>query len=429
MAKPIKLTVALRALFAVNNSSRARWGSRDAHPVVNATVEIEGHGLRATTNKFGYADLDVSSLSSGDYVLALTPEAGNLLRNSSEPVGAGDGNTTDKAGTCRYRPLRLNVSLTISGGGVRPGAASPCDGATHGAAFVEKPAELLIDWKPDWVACRRGRIRPAGVSPTIILLHRTAGPTPGSALDTFLTSDIASHYLVDVDGHVIKLVHEDIIAYHAGESWWAGQSGVGKLSVGIEIVNEGGDFTQAQYDAVIGLVRELQRNYPDITRHGILGHSEVRVAAEKNLKLEHRPGCPGIHFDWRRLEDEGLGSKADPSLFDESQIDEEYGGCFKDKPEARLPSFIKDGQLLRKDKTPYNVIAALQADLSLLGYSINAVDGMKRTGEYDAATQAAVDRFRRRYMPGVVRSNELMDSIFDRATAIALKRALLDRSR
>jgi len=45
------------------------------------------------------------------------------------------------------------------------------------------------------------------------------------------------------------------------------------------------------------------------------------------------------------------------------------------------------------------------------------------------STQAAVDRFRRRYVPGVVRSNLDVSPIFDRATAIALKRVLLDRQR
>jgi N-acetyl-anhydromuramyl-L-alanine amidase AmpD len=55
----------------------------------------------------------------------------------------------------------------------------------------------------------------------MVLVHRTDAATPGSSLDDFIPSPISktSHYLVDVDGHIIKLVHEDLVANHAGESW------------------------------------------------------------------------------------------------------------------------------------------------------------------------------------------------------------------
>jgi len=62
----------------VNNSSQPRWGSATSHPVANATVELEGTGLSATVGKFGHAQFDVSSLTSGDYVLSLTPHAETL---------------------------------------------------------------------------------------------------------------------------------------------------------------------------------------------------------------------------------------------------------------------------------------------------------------------------------------------------------------
>jgi N-acetyl-anhydromuramyl-L-alanine amidase AmpD len=203
--------------------------------------------------------------------------------------------------------------------------------------------------------------------------------------------------------------------------------------IGIEIVNKSGPFTQQQYDAVIRLVRDLQHTYPSITRHGVLAHGDIRVKSIKqgaeNLELAERPGCPGVHFEWTQLEDAGLCSKADTSLFAESQIDGEYGGYFKDNPNTRLPLFATDAKLLRKDKTPYGVIASLQADLTSLGYSVHASPKMKIFGEYTVPTQAAVDRFRRRYMPGVVPSNEKVSAIFDRKTAIALKRVLLDRQR
>jgi hypothetical protein len=110
MAKSIKLNLFLGALFAVDGSPRARWGSQSSHPVAKARVELEETGLSATTNAYGSAQLDVASLSSGDYVLRVTPDAPNLLRDSPEPVNASDGKAVDVPGTCRFRPLRLSTS-------------------------------------------------------------------------------------------------------------------------------------------------------------------------------------------------------------------------------------------------------------------------------------------------------------------------------
>jgi N-acetyl-anhydromuramyl-L-alanine amidase AmpD len=444
MAKPMTITVRLRALFTVNKKPQARWGSLESHPVAKARIEIEGTSLNATTAAYGNAQLDVSSLSSSDFILSVTPDAANLLRQSQEPVSAADGNLTDPPGTCRYRPLRIKVSLSTTEGTVAIKAVDTCDGATHGVAFPQSSTELLIDWKPDWIACRHSGPRPAKIAPTLVLLHRTGGATPGSAIDTFLPAPTSSHYLVDTDGHLIKLVHEDLVANHAGTSWWNGQNRIGNLSVGIEIVNAEGDFTSAQYDTVIRLIKDLQVKYPGITRHGLLGHGEVRVRSDKNLAmflkqptntplhdltLENRPGCPGVFFDWDRLESEGLGTKADATLFPENAIGQEYGGYFKDNPFAKLMNQTTDAKLLGANKVPYGVIASVQADLSSLGYSVNAVDGTTPTGVYDAATQAAMDRFRRRYVPGAVKSNTVLSPTFDRATAIALKRVLLDRQK
>lgn len=434
MGKIIQVAVSLRALFSVNNSSTPRWGGADSHPVANATIKIEGTELIAITNKFGHAQLNIASLSSGDHVLALTPDAANALRASSDPLSSSnspvtpsDGNTTDKEGVCRYRPLKVQVNFKIQPDAVTMTALGTCDGATHGTAFVQSSKGLLIDWKPDWIACKNKGKRPQNKPPTFVLLHRTEGPTPGSALDKFIPTGIASHYLIDTDGHVIKLVHEECVANHAGTSWWCETPSFDKVSVGIEIVNQMGPFTEGQYESIIRIIKALREKYPGITRHAILGHGDVRVANDTNLKLADRAGCPGVEFDWTRLQKQDLGSWADPALFKEERIGEAYGGYFKDKPAGKLASFAKDADLKDKGKKPYGVIAGLQDDLASLGYSINETNGMTRTGIYDAATQAAVDRFRRRFMPKAVKNNADLDPTFDRATAIALKRVLLDR--
>src|SRR5690606_34893515 len=80
-----------------------------------------------------------------------------------------------------------------------------------------------VDWRPDWL--RRGRrngkvdIHPSGGyklhgdKPTYIVLHSIGVPDNrpvsniGSAINTFLDNNDNGgiHYIVDVDGHVVKL--------------------------------------------------------------------------------------------------------------------------------------------------------------------------------------------------------------------------------
>ena len=60
---------------------------------------------------------------------------------------------------------------------------------------------------------------------------------------------------------VYQLVAEDLRAWHAGRSFWRGETDINSCSIGIEIVNPGHDggypdFPEAQIDAVIDLCRD-----------------------------------------------------------------------------------------------------------------------------------------------------------------------------
>jgi len=91
-------------------------------------------------------------------------------------------------------------------------------------------------------------------------------------------------------------------AWHAGLSYWAGETDINARSVGIEIVNPGHefgytDFPEAQIEAVLALSLEI------VTRHRIpprrvLGHSDVAPLRKTD---------PGERFPWRRLAEAGVG--------------------------------------------------------------------------------------------------------------------------
>jgi N-acetyl-anhydromuramyl-L-alanine amidase AmpD len=68
-------------------------------------------------------------------------------------------------------------------------------------------------------------------------------------------------------------------------------------------------------------------------------------------------------------------------------------------PRASSPTNQQDKNLVNPaTKKPYGVIEELQQDLSTIGYSIHATDGVTTRESSTRPTQAAVDRFRRHFM-------------------------------
>ena len=70
---------------------------------------------------------------------------------------------------------------------------------------------------------------------SMIVLHYTGMPDAQSALDRLTSPEarVSSHYLVDEDGSIYRLVDETKRAWHAGKSRWRGITDVNSASVGI----------------------------------------------------------------------------------------------------------------------------------------------------------------------------------------------------
>jgi AmpD protein len=111
---------------------------------------------------------------------------------------------------------------------------------------------------------------------------------------------VSAHYFIDRHGEVIELVDPDQMAWHAGESTFAGRQGCNPFSIGIEL--EGGPdhpFTEGQYRALQELCLQLMERYPLITPERIVGHSDIAPGRKED---------PGPFFTWGRLRD-ALGTK------------------------------------------------------------------------------------------------------------------------
>jgi N-acetylmuramoyl-L-alanine amidase len=146
--------------------------------------------------------------------------------------------------------------------------------------------------------------RPPDTPIDMLILHYTGMRSAREAIDRLRdpTAGVSSHYLVDEDGAVLRLVPEERRAFHAGASYWRGHRELNGRSIGIEIVNPGHewgyrDFPVLQLAAVCDLCLALLDRHP-IPKRNVIAHSDVAPDRKQD---------PGEKFDWRALAANGVG--------------------------------------------------------------------------------------------------------------------------
>lgn len=74
-----------------------------------------------------------------------------------------------------------------------------------------------------------------------LIIHYTANGSVSQTVKQFQNdrTDVSAHLIVGRDGEVVQMVSFDRIAWHCGESAWAGISGLNRCTIGVEIVNWG----------------------------------------------------------------------------------------------------------------------------------------------------------------------------------------------
>lgn len=132
----------------------------------------------------------------------------------------------------------------------------------------------------------------------MVVLHYTGMRSAAEALERMCdpAAEVSAHYMIDEDGQVIQLVPEDKRAWHAGRSYWRGETDVNSASVGIELVNPGHEwgyrpFTDAQMDSLVPLLSDIVSRH-DVPRANVVGHSDIAPARKED---------PGELFDWDLL--------------------------------------------------------------------------------------------------------------------------------
>lgn len=146
--------------------------------------------------------------------------------------------------------------------------------------------------------------RPAGQAIDMLVLHYTGMESGQAAIDRLRDplAAVSSHYVVEEDGSVFRLVAEERRAWHAGISHWRGASGLNGRSIGIEIVNPGHEFgyrpfPALQMAAVCDLCLDILSRHP-IAARDVVAHSDVAPDRKED---------PGELFDWQGLAANGVG--------------------------------------------------------------------------------------------------------------------------
>ena len=226
---------------------------------------------------------------------------------------------------------------------------------------------------------RRGRAIDA------LILHYTGMASGDVALARLCDPDaeVSCHYLVWEDGRIDQLVAEADRAWHAGRSFWAGETDLNSCSIGIEVVNGGHDhglpaFPPAQTRAVAALAKDICRRH-HIPAARALGHSDIAPDRKQD---------PGERFPWPELAAAGVGAWVEPMACSET------GGLkFGDAGEA---------------------VTAMQTRLAAFGYACAS------SGVFDAATRDVVVAFQRHWRPARI------DGVVEASTVASLD-ALLER--
>lgn len=148
-----------------------------------------------------------------------------------------------------------------------------------------------------------------GEAVQFLILHYTAMATAEAAIERLCdpAAQVSSHYVIDEQGVIYRLVPEDKKAWHAGVSYWDGSADLNFTSVGIEIANPGNvPFPKAQMDAVIALSRDIVNRH-NIRAFYVIGHSDI---------APDRKPDPGPLFDWPLLAGNSLGVWPSPTASD-----------------------------------------------------------------------------------------------------------------
>jgi N-acetylmuramoyl-L-alanine amidase len=139
---------------------------------------------------------------------------------------------------------------------------------------------------------------------------------------------VSAHYVISEEGITYQLVDEELVAFHAGVSYWSGIQNINNNSIGIELENVGYDwahevvsaravkingsektwcqFAETQIEQTIALCHKIIEKY-NIKPYNIVGHSDIACSRKYDPAPFSRKYDPGPLFPWQLLAKLGIG--------------------------------------------------------------------------------------------------------------------------
>jgi N-acetylmuramoyl-L-alanine amidase len=160
------------------------------------------------------------------------------------------------------------------------------------------------------------------MTPEYLVMHYTAGSSAEGSVAWMCNpaAKAAAHLVIGRDGNVTQLAPFNRITWHAGQSAWAGRSGLNHFSIGIELDNAGKlERAGSQWRSAISkrvyadedvLLANHKHDRPGAPATAWHEYSEVQleVASEVGLLLMRKYGLKDVLGH----EDIAPGRKADP---------------------------------------------------------------------------------------------------------------------
>ena len=138
----------------------------------------------------------------------------------------------------------------------------------------------------------------------IVVIHYTGMQSERESIMRLCNprSKVSSHFVINQNGKIYRLVEDRHIAWHAGKSCWGRYRKLNKNSIGIELVNKGHqfgytNFRKKQLLSLIKICKRLIKKYR-IKKRNVVGHSDISPLR----KID-----PGEKFPWKELADKKIG--------------------------------------------------------------------------------------------------------------------------
>ena len=137
-----------------------------------------------------------------------------------------------------------------------------------------------------------------------IIIHYTGMQSERESIERLRNprAKVSSHFLINKNGKIYRLVKDNNVAWHAGKSCWGKYKNLNKNSIGIELVNKGHkfgytNFNKKQISSLIKICNILVKKYK-IKKRNIVGHSDI---------APYRKIDPGEKFPWKLLAKKNIG--------------------------------------------------------------------------------------------------------------------------